>query len=749
LIYELQVPKGTRMKPKNWPRIEQLYFAALELSEEERPEFLKKACGDDDALRNEAESLLASNQAAGDFLNTPALELAAQDIAADQQPAALGEHFPDYEFLSLLGAGGMGEVYLAQDKQLGRKLALKLLPLAFTTDADRVGRFEQEALSASALNHPNIITIYAIGHAGPLRFIASEFVDGETLRARMVTPMPVNDALDIVIQVCGALVAAHEAGIIHRDIKPENIMVRPDGYVKVLDFGLAKLGGPGSRAIKLDDLRGPTNLSSSTDSGALMGTPRYLSPEQILGHRADARSDIFALGVVLYEMLAGHPPFDGAIQSEILATILELDQPLLATFLRDVPAELERILERALAKDRENRYQVTRDLFNDLRALKLEIEVETRLKRTGRLGTPATAVGNNLKRNPSSPQESTDELSRLEPVGGAVPLDSTLYIVRPTDGEFHSAISRRDSIVLVKGARQVGKTSLLARGLERARRNGNRVVLTDFQNLNSSHLVSVEKLMKTLAESFADQLELAVTPAQIWNPQLSPSINLERYLRREVLGTGSSPIAWGLDEVDRLFSFDYGSEVFGLFRSWHNKRALEPAGPWQRLTLAIAYATEAHLFITDLNQSPFNVGTRLLLEDFTFDQVSELNQRYGSPLHNESEVLRYFRLFGGHPYLVRRGLYEMTTHNLTFTVLEACADQDEGPFGDHLRRVLVSLTQDPVLCESVREILRGKPSIPLDSFYRLRSAGLITGDSAAEARLRCEAYAKYLSKQLL
>jgi tRNA A-37 threonylcarbamoyl transferase component Bud32 len=338
---------------------------------------------------------------------------------------------------------------------------------------------------------------------------------------------------------------------------------------------------------------------------------------------------------------------------------------------------------------------------------------------------------------------------KLEPVGGAVPLDSEFYLVRAADEEFRAAIARRDSIVLVKGARQMGKTSLLARGLQQARAAGARVVLTDFQKLNTAHLESVESLFLTLAELIADQLDLDVLPDQTWTPRRGPSMNFERHIRREVLGKLTSPLVWGLDEVDRLFTCSFGSEVFGLFRSWHNERSLDPEGPWQRLTLAIAYATEAHLFITDLNQSPFNVGTRLTLEDFTFEQVAELNRRYGAPLREAAEVARYFRLVGGHPYLVRRGLHEMASHGLGLAAFEAQADRDEGPFGDHLRRILILLAQDAALCEVVRGVLRGRPCPTPESFYRLRAAGLMAGDAAREVRPRCQLYATYLERHLL
>jgi tRNA A-37 threonylcarbamoyl transferase component Bud32 len=346
---------------------------------------------------------------------------------------------------------------------------------------------------------------------------------------------------------------------------------------------------------------------------------------------------------------------------------------------------------------------------------------------------------------PSRPVDSR----KLEPIGGAVPLDSKFYIVRPTDEEFLAAIERRDSIVLVKGARQMGKTSLLARGLKVAREIGAKVVLTDFQSLNMAHFDSVETLYKALAELIADQLDLDVFPQEVWNAERGPSVNFQRYIRREVLAKISGHLVWGLDEVDRLFTCQFGSEVFGLFRSWHNARSLDPEGPWRNLTMAIAYATEAHLFISDLNQSPFNVGTRLTLADFTPEQVTELNRRYDSPLKGQTELTTFYNLLSGHPYLVRKGLHEMAARGMSSSAFSRQADLDEGPFGDHLRRFLVLLAQDAALCDVVREILRGRPCRSTESFYRLRSAGVLAGDSVQEARPRCQLYATYLSRHLL
>ncbi len=361
--------------------------------------------------------------------------------------------------------------------------------------------------------------------------------------------------------------------------------------------------------------------------------------------------------------------------------------------------------------------------------------------------------GSVAERTPTHPHTPTPKPD-LEPVGGAVPLGSRFYVLRSPDFEFRQAVERGDSIVLVKGARQVGKTSLLARELQQAREAGVRVVFTDFQLLSEAHLVSADSLLRVLGSWIAEELELEVLPTQVWNSGDGPGFNFRRYIRREVLGRMETRLVWGLDEVDRLFSCRFASEVFGLFRSWHNERALDPAGPWSRLTLAMSYATEAHLFISDLNQSPFNVGTRLVLEDFTFDQVADLNVRYGCPLRDGKEMACYYQLVGGHPYLVRRGLHEIVSRNLggagqrPIDAFELQADREEGIFGDHLRRMLAALANDRGLCEALRAVLQGEACPTADSFSRLRSAGVLSGEAADEARFRCEVYARYLRRHL-
>lgn len=345
-------------------------------------------------------------------------------------------------------------------------------------------------------------------------------------------------------------------------------------------------------------------------------------------------------------------------------------------------------------------------------------------------------------------QSVTGTADLIEPPGGALPLHSPLYISRPADDEFCKAIARGDSIVLVKGARQVGKTSLLARGLEAARVLGATVLLIDFQHFGAEAFESSAKLLSAMAELIAYQIELPAQPHQSWNNHLSPNSNFERFLKRDVLASDECHFVLALDEVDRLFNHVYASEIFGLFRSWHNLRAFYPQGPFMRLSIAIAYATEAHLFISDLNQSPFNVGTRLALEDFTEEQLAELNGRYAHPLTDKEQIVRFHRLIGGHPYLGQRGLYELYQKRADLFALEQNADQDDGPFGDHLHRLLVSLSMDQGLLEELRAFVLSGSTLSNSAFYRLRSAGVLSGETAAEPRLRCELYVRYLKQHL-
>ena len=294
------------MKAERWEKVIDLFQSALERAPEGRAAFLDETCHDDQDMRRELESLLISHERAENFIEVPAFEVAPELATTDSSDALIGKLISHYRIESLIGIGGMGEVYLARDEGLGRKAALKLLPDSLTIDETQLGRFKNEARTASALNHPNILTVYEIGAEGNVQFIATEFIEGVTLRASLTSGrMNPHAALEIAVQVASALAAAHDAGVVHRDIKPENIMLRPDGYAKVLDFGIAKL----TERPALDDHRVETTALLQTRRGLVLGTAHYMSPEQARGQKVDARSDIWSVGVVLYEMVAGSPPF--------------------------------------------------------------------------------------------------------------------------------------------------------------------------------------------------------------------------------------------------------------------------------------------------------------------------------------------------------------------------------------------------------------------------------------------------------
>jgi serine/threonine protein kinase len=371
--------------PERYKKAEELFAQALPLTQAQRKAFLTSACISDPELRADVESLLEAHEQPGKFIDTPPIKTAAEALK-EVDPSA-GRMIGHYRIINLIGRGGMGEVYLAQDTRLDRRVALKLLPAHFTSDSNRVLRFIQEAKAASALNHPNILTIHEIGEQEGIHFIATEYIEGQTLRQIMEgSPQKLRDVLDIAIQVAGALTAAHKRGIVHRDAKPENIMIRPDGLVKVLDFGLAKLVGPrdtrgGSRPLPKPQVK--------TAPGLILGTLQYMSPEQADGQPIDSRTDIFALGVVLYELLAGRAPFEGDNPIVLIESILNAEPAPIAKWRKDAPPELQRIIDKALRKNKEDRYQDCKEMLEDLKNLKQDLEINEKLSSGPNQAMPA------------------------------------------------------------------------------------------------------------------------------------------------------------------------------------------------------------------------------------------------------------------------------------------------------------------------------------------------------------------------
>jgi eukaryotic-like serine/threonine-protein kinase len=417
------------MTPERFQQVQAIFLAALDRGPKERAAFLDRACSDDRDLRREVESLIAAHESSDPLLDRTVGAIAAQVLAQEQGETMVGQVVGAYRVERQIGRGGMGEVYMARDTRLDRPVAIKLLPASFNNDTDRVRRFQQEARAASLLNHPNIVTIHEIGEAAGRRFIVTEFVEGKTLRlllrAGAVTPVR---ALDIVTQVASALNAAHQAGIIHRDIKPENVMVRDDGYVKVLDFGLAKLTGPAP---------GPQGESAgepSTESGTVMGTVKYMSPEQARGQKVDPRTDIFSLGVVFYELLTGRAPFEGETPSHTIVAILEREPLPLTDYLPDATAQLRRIIEQALRKAREVRYQTVGEMYRDLLAARDEWQTRAQ-------PAPAFAIGS----APSSAAARAAHARVTNPLADAfvVRSEATIALKTASDGPRVTAIRPR------------------------------------------------------------------------------------------------------------------------------------------------------------------------------------------------------------------------------------------------------------------------------------------------------------------
>jgi len=610
----------------------------------------------------------------------------------------------DHQLLRRIGMGSYGEVWLAQTLT-GSFRAVKVVhrrtfPSQHPYDREFAGLKRFEPISH---RHRNWVRILQVGQSVDDQYfyylmeLADDVATGQnfdpekyqpkTLRTEIMARgrLGAEETVQLGLELADALGELHNLGFIHRDIKPSNIIFFQN-VPKLADIGLVTTADGGS---------------------SYVGTEVYMPPTA----PSCPSADLYSLGKVLYEAAMGQTYPD-------LPT--DLDQRLDLDQLR----QLNKIIHQACSPEFAKRFQNAGEMRERLGQVLLKKQV-------------LASCSDSPK-----PDRAEQQVRGIEAEGGAVTLGSKFYIRRPTDDEFHAAIARRDSIILVKGARQMGKSSLLARGLEQAREEGIDAAATDLQAFNDSEFGSLENFYLALANSLADpaQLNLDVLLGDIWDHRYSPNTNFDRYLRSQALGKLTTHLFWGLDEVDRLFTCPFGEEVFRLFRSWHNKRALDPNGPWARLSLAVAHATEASLFITDLNNSPFNVGTRLTLHDFNTDEVAELNRRYGRPLQTEAELGQLTRLVGGQPFLVRKALDELVTHKISITELEAQADLDDGLFADHLRRLLASLNRDKSLVEVVRSAT---------SFYRLRSAGLLAGESERGPALRCQLYLNYFRKHLL
>jgi serine/threonine protein kinase len=354
----------------HWTTVKRIHQSALDIDPSERAAFVDESCGGDEALRGEVLELLRYAAEAETFLERPAVDIAPEPGESHEE-SLVGRTISHYQVLSLLGAGGMGEVYLARDPRLDRTVALKILPGEFAADADRMQRFTREAKAASALNHPNVATIYDVGESDGISFIVMEHVEGETLQARISRRMTPPEVIDIAVQAADALDLAHAKGITHRDIKPANLMLTHRGVVKVLDFGVAKVARSDEGS-----LNGDWTVEPGTAVGSVVGSGPYMSPEQIVGGAVDSRSDVFSLGVVIYEMATGQRPFSGSTRAEMMDHILHAAPEPMIRLNSDLPSELERITRKCLDKRTDDRYQSARELLTDLWPLKRRLDAK-------------------------------------------------------------------------------------------------------------------------------------------------------------------------------------------------------------------------------------------------------------------------------------------------------------------------------------------------------------------------------------
>jgi hypothetical protein len=346
----------------------------------------------------------------------------------------------------------------------------------------------------------------------------------------------------------------------------------------------------------------------------------------------------------------------------------------------------------------------------------------------------------------SGPRSRFHKEPALEPTKGAVPIGSPFYTLRESDSELEQAIKGQESVILVRGPRQVGKTSSLARAMMLVDTLGWRQVSTDFQKLNAFQLFDVDKFCLVLAKTLARQQGFAYDFAEEWVEEFGPNLNLDHFVRA-LVEASPTPLVWFMDEADRIFSAPFASDFYGLVRTWHNARATDPRGPWSRLTIAIGYATEARLFIQDLTQSPFNIGREVSIKNFTTEQTNDLNRKYERPIKRASDVEALQYLLGGHPFLTRKALELLSSGKIDFSTFTQTAAQDAGPYGDHLKRVLYSVSQEPGVLNALKASLTFRPARDEDSVQRLIAAGILkeVGDTI---ELSCDLYTQYLSRHL-
>jgi len=641
-----------------------------------------------------------------------------------------GQVVGQYIIEEQIGEGGMATVFRAYDSNLDRHVAIKVLPTQLASRADFKERFIREAKTVARLDHPNILPIYDAGFEGDLTYFVMKYVSGhQTLQDIMARPISLKTVSELIDQIAAALDHSHDKGVIHRDIKPTNVLIE-EGWLLLADFGLAKYG--------LDS----KNL---TGVGTVIGTPNYLSPEQAQGETIDHHADIYSLGVVLYEMVLGQVPYDADTPWGIVYKHINDPVPRPRRLRPELAPEIETIILKALDKDPLKRFNRAGDMAD---ALRNQANPSTStIIITGRtLSEDGGAVVRADTLHPPLPEFDSSLIEVLDAPGGVIKLRDNFYIERQGDEQLRRQIIRPGTTTTIRASRQTGKSSMLVRGINYARQHNTKVVHLDLQRLDGERLATSDLFLRDLAQFIVRKLRLDLAEVdKFWSGSLGPQDKLTYLLEDYVLPEIDDPIILALDEVDRLLHTPFHNDFFALLRSWHNSRALDEQ--WDKLDLVLVISTEPYLLIADANQSPFNVGLKISLEDFNEEQVQDLNQRHGSPV-TEKEFPQLMELLSGQPYLTRQALYMLTIGQFTWNELLEKAALDHGPFGDHLRRQQWLLRDDPELRETFKQIIDQGQSQNEMARFRLLQAGLIKG-SGDIFTCRCGLYKKYFADKLI
>ncbi len=493
------------MADDNWLQVRKIFDDARHQKPEDRAEFVNQVCSNDKILWAEVESLLRSLDSSDSFMETPAVAIVISTVEAENKKLETGKCFGHYEIIKQIGVGGMGEVYLAKDIKLDRQVAVKILKEKFSQHQSNLRRFVSEAKAASALNHPNILTIYEFGEAEDVHFIVSEYVEGKTLREILrESKLKLAEILDISIQIAGALSAAHKAHLIHRDIKPENIMIRPDGYVKILDFGLAKIIQPKQAIV---------GLETETGKGVIMGTVNYMSPEQSRGKDIDHQSDIFSFGVVLYEMFSGTSPFRRETVSDIIAAVLTFEPPQLV----GIPTELAEIVHKSLQKDKQKRYQTTRSLWQDLKEFQQEFEIKNRAEKKS-----AAIINETQPQIFETPLKSEIKKAVVRSQINTVGREKEN---RELQTAFKIAVAKRGKLMCIAGEPGIGKTTLVENFLNEISGDNQTVIA---RGRSSERLAGTEvylpflEVLENLVENDHSLIQVLKQLAPTWFEQIAP-----------------------------------------------------------------------------------------------------------------------------------------------------------------------------------------------------------------------------------